>query len=434
MNMISYKKKPRMKKEYFLLIIGFIVAIVFRFWLISVSPQLFGYDQYEYYKFAIQMVYKGIFADSARLYGYPLFQAILYKFFSIYSIQPVIVFQAIVDSLTAILVYIWAKLLFTKKSIPWVAFILYIFNPYTSAYVGVILSEVTGVFFTTLSLYLFTLFWLKKKLGVFLLFSFVAGFLPQIRPVFLYFTIGLFLISLYRYWKDTKRTQTNIILRMVIGILLFILPFLYVLWGNVVYFQEWKFATVDHIPPRELFISVMVPGRAPYHMKSGYDVYPKEVMKLYEEYSKLPKNQKERAVMGTKYLTQAIEIIKKDPWLFIRQRLGKMFFVWEKHFLFYYEENPNIVRDTLVYWGNIVLLVSGVTGLIMWSISEGKNNKKTVVLAGIYTLLILYISIVHSVSLAEERYSLPGYPVLFLFAGYTFVLLWTRRNNNDVPT
>jgi hypothetical protein len=404
-----------MKKEYFLLLIGCIVAIVFRFWLINISPQPFAFDQYEYYKFALQILDRGIFADSARLYGYPLLLAIIYKVFGLGNIQAVFVFQAMVDGLTALLIYEWAKLLFRQKSIPWIAFVLYIFNPYTSAYVGVVLSEVTGIFFTALFMYLFTLFWLKKKLVVFLLFSFVAGFLPQIRPAFLYFSGGLFVIGLCSYWK--KRG-------VIIGILLFILPFLYVLWGNVVYFKEWKATNVDHIVERELFISVMVPNQAPYHMKSGYDVYPKEVMKLYQEYSVLPQSKQERAEMGNKYLTQATEIIKNDPWLFIRERLGKMFFVWEKHFLFYYQEIPNRPRDILVYWGNILLLVFGAMGLIKWSIERYKKNRKKMVLPGVYAFLIVYISVIHSVSLAEERYSLPGYPLLFLFAAYSFVLLW----------
>ncbi len=400
-----------MKKKQYILIIGFIVAIAFRFWLISIFPQPFEFDQYEYYKFALQMLINGIFADSARLYGYPLFQAILFKIFSPYSIQPIIIFQAMIDSLTAPLIYQWAKLLFRQKSVPWIAFVLYVFNPYTSAYVGVLLSEVTGVFFTALLLYLFTLFWLKKKLSVFLLFSFIAGFLPQIRPAFLYFSAGLFLLSLYRYW--TKKW-------VIIGILLFILPYLYVLWGNIIYFNEWKLTNVDHIPERELYISVMVPNRAPYHIKNGYDVYPKEVMQLYEEYSKLPQNKIERAAMGTKYRAKAIEIVKNDPWLFIRQRLGKMFFVWEKHFLFYYQESPSRIRDAAAYWGNIVLLIVGVSGLVTWAI------KQKTLLAVMYVSFIAYISVIHSVSIAEERYSLPGYPLLIIFAAYTMTYLKRR--------
>jgi hypothetical protein len=407
-----------MKKEYFLLLIGCIVGVVFRFWLISISPQPFAFDQYEYYKFALQILDRGIFADSARLYGYPLLLAVIYKLFGVVNIQAVFVFQAIVDSLTALLIYQWAKLLFRQKSVPWIALVLYIFNPYTSAYVGVVLSEVTGIFFTTLLLYLFTLFWLKKKLVVFLFFSFVAGFFPQIRPAFLCFSGGLFVMGLYSYWK--KRG-------VIIGILLFILPFLYVLWGNVVYFNEWKFTNVDHILPRELFISIKVPNRLPDAIRTGKEKYPKEVSYLYAEYSAVPKNQQERAAMGTKYLTQAIEIIKKDPWLFIRQRLGKMFFVWEKHFLFYYRESTNSLRDILVYWSNILLLISGIAGLIRWGISEVRKNKIKAVLAAIYTSLIVYISVIHSVSLAEERYSLPGYPILFLFTGYAIVMLCQKK-------
>ncbi len=401
-----------MKKEYFVLIVGFIVAIVFRFWFISISPQFFGFDQFDYHTFALQMIKNGVYAESARLYGYPIFLAIMYKFIGFENLQAIYVFQAIADSMTAIIVYQWAKLLFNKKSVSWVAFVLYIFNPYTSAYVGMILSEVTGIFFTALLLYFFTLFWLKKKIIVFLIFSFVAGFLPQIRPAFLYFAVGLFFISVYIWWKEIKLRY--------IGIALFILPFLYVLLGNVMYFDEWKLTNVDRVFPRELFISIIVPNRLSDDVRQGRIAFPKEVTRLYKEYSVKPKNQKERTAMAHVYFAQSMEIIKKNPWQFIRERFGKMFFVWEKHFLFYYEESPNTLRDQMVYWGNMILLMSGLSGLLVWFV------KKRSLLAVLYASFIIYISIIHSFSLAEERYSLPGYPLLFLFAGYTLDQLYRR--------
>lgn len=167
------------------LLIGCILGILFRLLFIYLYPQPFGFDQYEYYHYALQILTHGIFAEVARLYGYSLILAIIFKFFTFYSLLPVFIFQAILDTTTAILIYKWAKLLFTQKSIPWIAFVLYLLNPYTSAYVGVVLSEVTGIFFVTLTMYLFTLFLLKKSPAVWLLFCFIAGFSTQIRPVFL---------------------------------------------------------------------------------------------------------------------------------------------------------------------------------------------------------------------------------------------------------
>ncbi len=392
-------------------IAGFFLAILLRLLLIKLFPQPFLFDQADYHTFAQQMLQRGLYAESARLYGYPLFVATIYRVFSLNNLQAVFVFQAILDSATALLIYIWAKLLWNKKSVSWVAFVLYIFNPYTSAYVGVVLSEVTGIFFTALFLYLCTLSWLKKKMTAFLLFSFVAGFLPQIRPAFLYFSVGLFLLGLSIYWK--KRWT-------LIGTLLFILPFLYVLWGNVVYFGQWKLTPVDHIFPRELFISIMVPNRLSDDVRQGHTAFPKEVTQLYKEYSVKPKNQKERIAMADTYFAQAIEMMKENPWLFIRERFSKMFFVWEKHFLFYYQESPNALRDGIVYWGNIILLMGGLSGLLVWFV------KKRSLLAILYLSFIAYISVIHSVSLAEERYSLPGYPLLFLFAGYALVQLYKR--------
>lgn len=233
-------------------------------------------------------------------------------------------------------------------------------------------------------------------------------------------SIGLFIFSTCLYWATVKPIRVRLLI-VTEGLFLFIIPFLYTLFGNVLYFKEWKLTNVDRIFPRELFISIMVPDRAPYHIRSGFAVYPPEVMHLYYTYSIQPKNKKERALMGNTYLSKSWKIIKENPWLFIRQRIGKMFFVWEKHYLLYFQKIQHEFEDKLIYWSNIVLLIFGTTGLIIWN-----NDKKKKMLARIYLTFLIYISLVHSVSLAEDRYSLPGYPLLFIFASFSIAFLWKK--------
>lgn len=400
-----------MKKDWYIFLGVFGIGIVFRLFIIIWYPQPFAFDQTEYDRFAMHILHNGVYAQSARLYGYPLIVAIIYALFGVQNFQAVYLFQGVLDGVIAIILYHWAKVLFKQKYIPWMAFVLYIFNPYTSAYAGVLLSEVTGIFFTALLLYLFTLFWLKKKYWVFLVFCFIAGFLPQIRPAFLYFSSGLFMLCLYRCWKKSWT---------IIGILLFILPFLYVLWGNIRYFGEWKLTNVDRIFPRELYISIIVPNRLSDDVRLGRTAFPNEVTQLYEKYSTVPKNQQERTAMGHVYFVRSINRIYQNPWLFIRERLNKIFFVWEKHFLLYYKGNPSVFQTMLIYWGNILLLLFGCSGLILWAV------KQKTLLAGVYVSFIAYISLIHSISLAEERYSLPGYPLLILFGAYALSFLNRR--------
>jgi len=413
--------KPYMKRTTIFLSICFIVGILFRLWFISLAPQEFKFDQVEYEKFALGIVHHGVYGSTARLYGYPMIVAFIYSVFGIHNLQAVYIVQAVFDSLTAIFLYIIAKRVMKKESVAWIAFLLYLFNPFTSAYVGVLLSEVTGIFFTTLLLLTVTITWKRKESFFVYLVPFIAGLLSQIRPAFMYFAVGVTLLTLYRHNKPNQSLYRSIkTLAIYIGI--FLIPFLYTLLGNIKYFHEWKLTNVDHIPPRELYISVMIPGRSPVLVQNGWDVYPQEVMYLYGEYSTLPTNKYERDQMAKKYLEKAKIIIANNPLLFIKQRFEKMFYVWEKHTLFYYNDTNTLFSSRIVYWGNLLLLFLGGIGTVLWWIASLKQ--KQYVLPGIYTLFLLYISLIHSVSFAEERYSLPGYPMLYLFAGYTIQSIW----------
>src|SRR3989338_6366502 len=136
------------------------------------------------------------------------------------------------------------------------------------------------------------------------------------------------------------------------GIILFILPFTYNLAGNYIYFQSHSPMIADNLFVREFYISLFVKGRSPFHALRQ-DVFPVEVQNLYNEYSDDPKNLQERREMAQKYLKEGILEVKKVPGGFIFSRFAKFFYVWEKHFIYYYYQPANKFLDPIIYWSNI---------------------------------------------------------------------------------
>ncbi len=408
-----------------LLAIGlFLIAgVFFRLWLAALSPQPFIFDQVEYHRFALGILQKGLYVEPARLYGYPLLVALLYRLTGSGNIAAWQTFQALLDSFTALLVFILARRLWRQELVAWLAYLLYLFNPTTSAYTGVLLSEVTGTFLLTALLLLVVLFFQTKKPYWFWLVALFAGFLVQVRPVFLFFSVLVGLASV-GWFLTGKISLKKKVWLSVIFLVLFTSSFWYTVVGNLVYFKQLSPTTVDNLPVRELYLSLYVSGRAPYHAKNGYDVYPPEVMKLYNEYSVLPQNSQERGEMAKKYWLLAQQKITADPEAFLFSRLGKFWYVWEKHYLFYYQETSNKLRDMAVYWGNATILIIGWLGMFHWGIKQWRSRDSARrLLGGMVVILPVYVSLIHSVSLAEERYSLPAYPLIFVFASYTLVRL-----------
>lgn len=431
----------------------FSLGVVYRLWIGGLVVQPFVFDQTEYHFYALQMLHKGLVSWQPRLYGYPLFLSLIYKLFGEGNLLAVFVAQSIVDTLTGLIIYLIAKKIFKNQKIAIISFILYLFNPFTSVYTILTLSEVWGVFLMVVIGYLLILLIENlrspaakvlvpppqgsllatpgvslsrgvSRYVVLLLIGLLLGYLPQVRPAFLFYSLLLLGIISIWFYKNCKFKRG-----ILIAVLLFILPFIYNIVGNWVYFKQFAPTTVDNLLVREFYISLYVSGRSPFHAATS-DVFPPEVQKVYNEYTVLPQNEKERKAMAVKYLNLGLVKVANDPKEFVLSRLAKFWYVWEKHFIFYYNQPANPLVDFLTYWGNNLLIFLAVFGFYFWFRKEAKERMHWFGHFTIFT--VFYISLIHSFSLAEERYSLPGYPLIFLFAGYG---VWTilKRLSNIFP-
>lgn len=238
--------------------------------------------------------------------------------------------------------------------------------------------------------------------------SVTLGFLPQVRPNFLYLSLIILAVIVIRILFFRKVPKK--ILLAIIAVTCFFLPFTYNIVANQYKFQQFAITSVDNIVVKNIYVSLFV-DRIAYndHPQKGF---PPEVEMTFAEIG-YTKNKAERNRMSQKYTDLAIAEIRKNPRKFILWRIGKLWWVWEKHFLYWY--NPEVTKNVtgLIYWGNCTILLVSVIGLVCWG---RKYADKW--LYGLFAIIYPYVSITHIITTAEERYSIPVYPILFLFFGY----------------
>lgn len=400
---------PHVRVSYVIInmiILLFIVGFLFRLWIAGLVPQPFVFDQEEYYGYALGMLSKGLHADVYRLYGYPLIIAPLVALFGVKSAVPWTVFHAILDTITAVMVFRIAKKVFGNIKPAWIAFILYLFNPFTAGYVGVLLSEVVTIFLVTLTS---ALLFGKKSL---ILISLLLGFLPQVRPVFIALSATVFIALV---WSRPVKMKA-------LSFMLFCLPFVYTIAANLIYYRQFSIVGVEPTFVRELYASLFI-GRGMPFTDTKWGEWPLEAQTAWGAFT-APKYAAGRKAVADQHLEVAIGIIRADPAAFIRSRIAKMGYVWEKHFIYpYLMGKPTPLFKALTYWGNIALLALAAIGMAL----VATVHRRAVFIGA---SLILYITVAHVFSTSEERFSLPAYPWIAVFAGYgiSSIVSWFRKS------
>lgn len=406
------------------LILLFVAGFIFRLWLSAFVNQPFVFDQTEYDFYARQIIDKGLFAWSARLYGYPLWVALVYKLFGVGNLMALTVCQALLDCITGILVYMLAGKIFKNVRIAILSAGFYFFNPFTSSLVGLVLSDLLAVFIFSLIVYILLLFQLNKKISSVLILGFLLGYLPQVRSPFLFFDIFILFYLIVQIVISLERKK---LAAAFLTLLLFFLPFTYNLIGNWVYFKQIKLTTVDNLFVRELYLSQFISGESGANSKNSY-LFPEEIRQLYLEYSSKPRNSQERKAMAAKYWDLSLKIMKIDPLKFIKSRLIKLWQVWEKHTIFVYSHSQIPQIDMLTYWGNNLLLLLFGYGIYQRLKFKSAFNLKEINLETITIITVIYISALHTLTGADGRYSLPVYGLVYVFAGYGIYKLFNLKS------
>jgi hypothetical protein len=198
-----------------------------------------------------------------------------------------------------------------------------------------------------------------------------------------------------------------------------------------VHYKEFSVLSVDKVFEREFYTSLFIERGIPF-TDTSWGVWPPEAMNAWGAFSQ-PKNHLEREMVAKKYMAIAMQKIESDPAWYIFSRIRKAFYVWEKHFVYPYAMgHMSQLQKLSIYWGNIALVSLGILGIILY-ISFNRNTSRPQKMFGWFCIvLVVYISIVHVISTSEERFSLPAYPFLFIFAPYCFEYLLCYRSKRRV--
>lgn len=410
-----------MRKHY---VIGlFILGLAFRVLLIHFFPQPFEFDQEEYHRIALVISRVGLYTHTFRLYGYPLFLALLYKIFGVNQATVYLV-QVYIDTLAAFLIFFVAQKAFQNRVVSGISYIIYLFNPFTSSYAGVFLTETLATFL--IALIIFICLNLKRnkslvKLGV---LGLLLGFLPQVKPSFLYFSMFVLgMVILLRMKAIVKLKRKIIILALLV--VFYIIPFFYNIIGNFKHYGELQPLTVDNLFVREFYISLYIDSF------ERISFIPPQVNWIYQEYSTVKESQEERRAISQKYWKKGKEEISKDPQKFIISRFKKMWYVWEKHRIFPYINPNSRILSYSVYLLNLGILGLALFGFVRWlkvEVISAQNNTKKF-LAVLTGFLFIYTSVLFAFSITSERFSIPAYPFVLLYCSYGLymIFIWLRR-------
>ena len=399
------------KKKIWILFLVFVVGVLFRLWLISLVPQRFILDQREYHHFAEKILEDKhhLYAYGYRLYGYPLLLALIYKFFGVGDVFIWKIVQALLDASCGLMIYYLGSHLSANKKAALIGFILYMFNPFTSGYIGVRLTEISAIFLVTLAFFLLYRFLIKRSLLLSFLIALVLGFIPAVRPGFLSFCLILFLF-IVTYISQLIFSIKKKIVYVMVSSFIFFLPFVYTIVGNYTYFHTFSISTFDSVFTREFYISLFIDSQ------DKVKVFPPQVNQIYYDYSSVgdPLARKE---MEKRYQQMALARVRSEPDAFILSRIAKLWYVWEKNAIFPYNNPGGEMFKKAVCWTNVVLLGLGFLGFIYWSIAEIKGDRNRKFFQFIFLLFIAYISIIHAFTITANRFSLPAYPLIIMFAG-----------------
>ncbi|MFC1647238.1 hypothetical protein ACFL1A_03055, partial [Patescibacteria group bacterium] len=251
------------------------------------------------------------------------------------------------------------------------------------------------------------------------------GYLPQVRPSFIYMSYVLVIWMMIQVYKRYKKAAQVLTYNLCI-LIVFIIPFVYSIISNLTYYNQFALLSVDNVFWREVYISNFIGRGIPFAGNPEW-MWPPQAYEAWYEYHS-PTTPQGRKEMAAKYKDKSFAIINADLTKFITHHTAKLWYVWEKHFLFPYIIGPDSPTIRFgVYWGNVLLLLAGWIGAIVFTIKQYLNKKYKLLTVGALSLfLFAYICASFVFSTSEERFSLPAYPFVILFAGW-FINMVTLR-------
>lgn len=404
------------KKEIFLLCGILLLALLVRLYALAYLPKkLLSDDDCEYNYIALNigkaligepLEDKDKFLDlsASRGFGYPLFIASVYKIAGVRT-GYVRLFQALIDSITCILVYFLATGIFNRKTALLSALLASVY-PGFIYYSTMLYQETTTLFLLVLLALLIHCAISQKKVFLYFIIGMLVVFLSFYRSGFILFFFLISAIIFLVLWRQYKKQFMNFFYSFLTGALcVFILygAFTYRVTGSMILNgppSAWLFYETLY---RDGWVTdTFAPSLSPELQQSAQ----KKGLSLTDnfKYTDLP---------SEVYMNAGMMLILKDPIGMVSQLIKRIHRMW-----FYVATYPERwhSRTVLLQLGfHRILLLLGLCGMVLSFLAWRST--------WFFYALFFYCTVVYIPILGIPRYAIPSMPFIIILAAYTLTLL-----------
>lgn len=359
-------------------------------------------DDLNYIKSAVVLVEKGVFVfhnyNEPTVFVMPLYPAFLAGIFKLFGygltgLQAVRIVQAVLSSVTIVLVFMIARQLFNYTT-ALVSSFLVAFYPPNIVTAGYLLTETLFTALLALIVYLSLIFSKRPTYPKFILLGLLWAASTLCRPTIAFYPVMLLLYILFYYRINLKR-MIKLGFTMAVAFVVIMAPW----W--IRNYQEYG----DFIPLTASSGNPMLQG-------------------TYVDYKQTPENVVHYKLGENAYETNKIEVeiakkrikaeLKKDFWGYIRwYTIGKTYLFWGT--VFYWKEFFGIKQQAVMVFHYFIL--SGFIGIGILAF----NNFYKYMLP---VLIIVYFNAIHCFYMAFDRYAFPVIPLLSIFSAFLSVTLY----------
>jgi 4-amino-4-deoxy-L-arabinose transferase-like glycosyltransferase len=404
-----------------LLILGF----GFRYLITAHSYQPIIFDSLTYHRYALEIL-SGKLTSSCCIknMGYSMFLAMVYYFFGANNSYALRLIQIMLDLLTAILIYLTARRLFTRQ-VAFYSFVIYLVNPLTSAYAGLHLSEVFSVFLVAVAVFAISGSGFRTNRGIWIIWGIMMGILVFVRPQFKMFAYIMIFFAGLVYFRKTAKI-------VFIG-LAFIGLCLGSAYSLISYYADYRVFSLT--PPysgtwiglAEIYDNdfrwIELNSELSHFMiNPGYVTIADEYNSVTDlSQIPMPKDQipvvtRQIPQLDLKYKHIFYERLPHEWPKLVHNVWQNILWLWDKYHLSAYTDEyyPADLIPVRIY--NMVMLLLFATGIIGYAVKNMTLTIRSPVF-GFTVLLFCYMTFAFSLVSNETRHTIPFYPLVFLWAG-----------------
>ncbi len=416
-------KDIKTKRIVYIFLISLCLRLILSVFIFNHPERAFDNDSYGYVQLADSLLDSHTFPSIFRTPVYPSFIAVIYSIFGKFP-QAVLLFQYLLDSLTAIFVVLIFFRIFRNSKYSYVAGFIYAISPFAIFYSNMILTETLFTFLLAIVVYCFVTFLQNQQRRYLVLSSLLLGIATLCRPITLYLPILLMPFVFSMGYKFKAKLVSCMIFLMIFYIVL--IP-----WYMKNY-KEYDRLTLSTVSDLNIFMSfapevlmikdnplsvlqLSINKNIEHFQISIWD----RIGGKYGWYDKHPFNVFKDSKRSAVLRKEGLKIIQENPLIFVIAHfigIGRVLFPYYPPF---YNLIGNDLKTISLLSFVIDFLIMGLFVLgVISSLKGGLGFKHNMTMV-FMMVLIFYFSFIPGI-VGYNRFKIPVLPYISIFATLGF--------------